>query len=120
LLQTAAQLQGRGDNNLPVLVFHVLERDGTVPWMQVFAPLKRGLAQRGMLIAKKGALGLSLKLELAASDAEPQLSAARIAAIDVSPVCRMLDQFAAVHPEQNSLLLREIKEGIERRRDTSD
>lgn len=116
LLQLAAALQAKNDNNIPVLVFRALERDATVPWMQVFSPLKRALAQRGLLSASKGALGLSVKFELAAAEGAPQLTAARIAALDVQPVRSLL----SARPDLETLLQREIREGVERRRDTGD
>ena len=114
LLRTARAASDPKNNNIPVLVFHVMQDEHNIPWMQVFEPLKIGLAQRGVLEASKGALGLSIKFAL------PPASAERVAKVDVEPVRQTLRQFAEAQPALAELLKKEIKEGISRRQESSD
>jgi hypothetical protein len=112
-LAAAQAAQVKRQNSLDHLVWYVLGRADTVPWMLVFPQLRAALAKRGILSASKAMMGLSVKYDL------PESTAAVIAHADVEGLRRLLES-AAADPERWKLFHSEIHEGIRRRSATQE
>jgi len=118
VLPIAAQLrQTRGQCDIYMLVYTLLERDSGDPWSALVEMVKAGLAQRGLLAAnEKKTLGIFRSVEYSL----PSNTAALAAGQSAGSVQRMLAESEHTRPDLHKRLLSEIDKAIKRRVEQSD
>jgi len=115
-LAMAQSLAPSEKNTVDQLVYQAMENDNTLPWQQVFIPLRRSLGQRGVLgTEEKKTLMLKTKHYALSPEAR-----SAIAAMDISGIQNTLSTIRSAQPEVWETLNKEIKIGIDRRQEASD